>query len=159
MVIRGLADLALAAYAALRYSYVSVAASSHDPKGHLVDAINTVGHALGWCVWIATFAGLFALLPALLFQRTRTGAMVGLYGVSWVYGLFLWWAALALTFEYGGWSLLIPSLFFGVGPIPVGMIAAAAHSDWPALEVTGGFIAAICVVRGFCWWMAVRMEH
>jgi hypothetical protein len=80
---------------------------------------------------IATFVSIFSLFPTALFRRSRGIAGAGLYIASYIYSATLWVWAFLLTYTlWGWWALVIGLLAFGIGVVPIAMLATIFKSDW-----------------------------
>ncbi|MDD5501180.1 MAG: hypothetical protein PHH57_05810 [Candidatus Omnitrophica bacterium] len=74
---------------------------------------------------------LFILLPLAIFRRTRAVSGIGLVISSYIFGITLWVYAFLLSYTFWGLiGLLIGLAFFGVGIVPIAMLAAIIHGDW-----------------------------
>jgi len=90
--------------------------------------------AIGFCLVI--------LLPLTIFKATRGWAGVGFYFASYIFGLTGWFMGLLLTLALWGVLAVIIGLFlFGVGVVPIAMLATLFNGMW--LELGLLFLAVI----------------
>lgn len=103
---------------------------------------------------------LFVLGPAALFRRTRGFSVVGLMMASYVFGAVLWISSLLLTLDlWGMFAVVIGLLFFGVGIVPVAILAAIFHAQWSSLGDIAIMLIAMFGVRVLALWLAYKAER
>ena len=120
-------------------------------------------HVLQWLINLAwfTFAlDLFILLPLGLFRKTGFVGGIGMSISSYVFGLTLWFFGLLLTyFIWGFWGVFIGLALYGVGVVPVAMLAVLIDGDF----VTLGTLVLLTVftfgTRALGIYLAVRAEE
>ena len=90
--------------------------------------------------WLAGVYGLtfgvviFVLLPFAFFRKTRVVSGIGMMISSYVFGLTLWVWGLLLTYNLWGFFAVFIGLFiFGVGVVPIAMLATLFKGMWPTL--------------------------
>lgn len=84
--------------------------------------------------WIGVGIVVVILLPMAIFRATRSAAGTGIFFSSYIFGLTTWFLGAAVTFVTWGWvGLLIGLLFFGVGVVPIGILAAFISLKLPSL--------------------------
>lgn len=90
-----------------------------------------------WLVWISSLALvilIFVLLPLGVFRKTRAFAGNGMLIASWVFGLTLWVWGLLLTYHlWGALAVYIGLFLFGVGVVPIAMLATLFKGMWSTL--------------------------
>ncbi len=90
-----------------------------------------------WLVGISSIALIilvFILLPLAIFRKTRAFAGNGIMISSYVFGSTLWVYGLLLTyFLWGGIAVFIGLFMFGVGVVPIAMLATVFKGLWPTL--------------------------
>ena len=89
---------------------------------------------IGFCLVI--------LLPLTIFRATRGWAGVGFYFASYVFGLTGWFMGLLLTLAlWGVWAVIIGLFLFGIGVVPIAILATLFNGMW--LELGLLFLAII----------------
>ena len=84
-----------------------------------------------WASRITLGVVLIILLPMAAFHQTRRQAAKGLMYASSVFGITLWVWGLVLTYNlWGGGMVLLGIFLFGVGVVPMGMLATLFASMW-----------------------------
>jgi hypothetical protein len=120
-------------------------------------------HALPYIRGAADIAGLiclFVLLPLALFRRTRAFAASGLLASSFVFGLFLWMFGLIVTMSLWGILAVVAGLMlFGVGVVPIGMVASLFKGEWMMLVTLVVGLAVTLGTRFFALWLRDRMQQ
>ena len=80
--------------------------------------------------WIGFVVVILVLCPLAFFHRTRQFAGTSMFFVSWLFGITTWFLGATITFATWGWvGLLIGLFLFGVGVVPVGVLAAFFSLD------------------------------
>ncbi|MFH1881162.1 MAG: hypothetical protein ABIL62_00440 [Planctomycetota bacterium] len=96
------------------------------------------------CVFLCS---LVILLPLSFFSMTRTWAGYGFYTASFVCGITGWSMGLLLSWELWGPIAVIIGLFiFGIGVVPIAMLATLFNGMWIEL---GFLVLAIILTFGF----------
>ena len=95
------------------------------------------GKVLPWLGPVAAATGAvigFVLLPLSAWWRTRRFAARGMIQAASVLGMVLWIWALLLTYNlWGGGAVLIGLLLFGVGVVPMALLATSFAAMWSTL--------------------------
>jgi hypothetical protein len=87
---------------------------------------------------IAFAISVLVFCPAALISPTRGFAAVGFVAASYVFGAILWVSGMAYTYiTWGLFAVIIGLVIFGIGIVPIAMLAALIHGDWGDLV---GFI-------------------
>ena len=90
-----------------------------------------------WLVWISSLALvilILVLLPLGVFRKTRAFAGNGMMIASWVFGITLWVWGLVLTYHlWGALAVYIGLFLFGVGVVPIAMLATLFKGMWSTL--------------------------
>jgi hypothetical protein len=100
---------------------------------------------------------LFVLGPLSLFRRTRGFAAKLLMPLSYLFGLTTWLLGFLMTYALWGVFAVVAGLFmFGLGVVPIAMLATAVNGMWPeffalvaSIIITFGARAASIVLSGF----------
>ncbi len=75
--------------------------------------------------WIVLAVIVIVLLPMCLFKRSRPFAGFGFIAASYLFGITTWLLGAVITFGSFGWiGLIIGLLLFGIGVVPLALIAA-----------------------------------
>jgi hypothetical protein len=83
---------------------------------------------------IAFGAMVTVLLPMSAFRQTQRMAAKGLVYASSIFGVTLWVWGLLLTYNlWGGGAVLVGLFLFGVGVVPMAMLATAFAAMWSTL--------------------------
>ena len=81
---------------------------------------------------IAFLVTLLVLFPLAFFRKTRGFAGVGLYSVSYLFGVTLWMTGLLLTYTVWGLTAVIIGLLLLIGGVvPFAIVATAFEGMWP----------------------------
>jgi hypothetical protein len=84
--------------------------------------------------YIVFAINLLILLPMGIFKRIRPYAGVGLLISSFAYGATLWFLGLLLTYHlWGIIGLIIGLMIFGIGVVPMAMLATLFNGLWSHL--------------------------
>ena len=90
---------------------------------------------------LTLLANITAVTPALFQKRYRRTAGRIMYLSSYVFGIECWLASLGVCYALGGWILiLIGVLLFGVGVVPLAILAGLFTAHW---TVAGKIIAIL----------------
>jgi len=74
------------------------------------------------------------LMPLSYFKRTKAAAGTGMLIASIVFGLTLWLWGFLLTYAMWGIGAVIIGLFiFGIGVVPIAMLATLINAEWYTL--------------------------
>jgi hypothetical protein len=86
--------------------------------------------------------GLFVLLPLAAFRGTRVFACGGMHFGKGLFGLTFWLLCVALTFaKWGKAATLVGLFFFGLGVLPMGVLAGFLMKPWYGGFITLGLVA------------------
>lgn len=106
--------------------------------------------AFAWTLWIT----LLLFVPLALLPATRGVSGNGLVIASHVFGLILWLWGMAITYQMWGLFWLVVGLgFFGVGVVPIAMIAVVFEGEWMALGNLSFLLVLTLASRGFGYWL------
>ena len=115
---------------------------------------------MAWACQIALLVSFFILAPMALFHKTRGAAAAGFVLTSFVYGILTWVMGLLITMQYWGpVAVVIGLLLFGVGVVPVGMLAAAFHSSWLEVGMLAIGLFLTFGSRMLSAWLVEKYEH
>ena len=82
-------------------------------------------------MWIVFAFNVVVFLPLGIFKKTKAASGIGIYVSSYIYGLTLWlWGLLVTYMIWGKLAVFIGLFIYGVGVVPMAMIAAAIEGDW-----------------------------
>lgn len=86
-------------------------------------------------IFVITFGiALFILTPISIFKKARGFAGNGLVISSFIFGLTLWvWSFLLAYIIWGGLGIFIGLSLFGVGVVPIAMLATLSKGMWTIL--------------------------
>jgi hypothetical protein len=81
---------------------------------------------------VAVFAiDLIIVLPISLLKKAKGISGTILFFSSYLFGMQLWLSGLMLSLQiWGIWAVIIGLLFFGVGVVPIAMIATLVTGKW-----------------------------
>lgn len=106
--------------------------------------------------WLVGISGItltimiFVLLPNAIFSETPRFAGNGMVIASYIFGATLWVWSLLLTYVlWGGMALFIGLFMFGVGVVPIAMLATLSKGMWPTL---GEIVFLIVLTFGSRFW-------
>ena len=109
---------------------------------------------------IAMFVSIFSLLPTALFRRTRGIAGIGLFIASYIFGATLWvWAFLLTYMLWGMGALIIGLLIFGIGVVPIAMLATLFKGEWYLLGNLSLLLVFTFGARMFGAYLATKHEE
>ena len=112
--------------------------------------------AAGFAFWIC----LLVLLPLSFFRTTRVFSLWGLMAASFVFGAFVWvWGFLVTYSLWGLLGLVIGLFIFGVGVVPVGIVAALLHGEWTTMCWLIGLVVLTFGTRGYALYVAQRADQ
>lgn len=115
---------------------------------------------LAWAFQIALLISVVVFLPMSLFHRTRGWAAIGFLISSFVYGCIVWVLGLLVTMFYWGPIAVIVGLFFmGIGVVPIGIVAAAVHSQWTEAGILLGGLVLTFGTRMLSMWLASKYDE
>ncbi|MEW6325097.1 MAG: hypothetical protein AB1515_06885 [Nitrospirota bacterium] len=87
--------------------------------------------------WLVGISGttlaitVFFLIPNAIFSPIPKIAGIGMVIASYVFGTTLWTMSLLLTYLlWGGWAVFIGLFIFGIGVVPMAMLAIALKGIW-----------------------------
>lgn len=76
----------------------------------------------------------FVLLPLSFFKKLRSFTGGGLIIFSYVFGVTGWFVGLLVTWIYwGGFAVFMGLCFFGIGVVPIAILASAINAGWSNL--------------------------
>jgi hypothetical protein len=105
-------------------------------------------------------ACLFVLGPSALFHRTRGFAAVGLMFASYVFGFILWvWSFLLTLKLLGMFAVIVGLIFFGIGIVPVALLAVLFNADWSSLGDMAILLVATFGSRILALWLAAKVDR
>jgi hypothetical protein len=109
---------------------------------------------------IATAICVIILLPLALFRATRIASFWGFFIASYIFGLDVWLYGFVMTYAlWGGLAVFIGLCMFGVGVVPLGIIAAALHGMWePVAELVFGAVITYAA-RFFALYLAKKIDE
>ena len=120
----------------------------------MVDFLGSVLSFL-WPAAVFLFIGVVLALPLALFTNMRGLVGLAMFIASIGLGLATWLWGLAVTWTlWGGWAAAIGLFFFGVGTVPMALVAAGSAGQW---ETVWHMLATIAVLFGSRWfgrWLA-----
>ena len=86
-------------------------------------------------MWLVFMLDIFIILPLWMFKKTKGISAIGLVVSSYIYGLTLWLWALLVTYAIWGTVAVFIGLFlFGVGVVPIAVLAAAINGEWGTIS-------------------------
>jgi len=125
--------------------FLGIAVGAMFFTGFLLNALLWVSnHGAKWLLLVSTLYvlfGLFVLLPLAAFRGTRHFAAGGMFVAKGLFAVTLWTLCIALTFaKWGKVATLVGLFFFGVGILPIGIVAGFLADPW-----YGGFVPLILI--------------
>jgi hypothetical protein len=116
-----------------------------------------------WLVSISSFTlgiTVFVLLPLSFIQRTRGFSSVSLLVASFVFGVSLWVWGLLLTYHlWGAWAVFLGLFMFGVGVVPIAMLATLFKGMWPQLGELVFLTVLVFGVRAYSLYVAQKADR
>jgi hypothetical protein len=114
----------------------------------IIDTINAI--ALGLCL---------LTIPLIFFRAARGAAVLVYFIASYFFGLELWMYGLIATYTIWGMIAVIIGLFFvGIGIVPLGILAALTHGEWPLLVNFAIQIATTLGARFLAIYLATKVD-
>ena len=108
-----------------------------------------VENLLGWVVlvgWLVLGIDIVILLPMAIFRRLRITSGSLLLISSYVFGLATWLYGFAFTYAlWGGFAVVMGLFMFGVGVVPMALLATAFRGMWDAF---GTMLALVVLTFG-----------
>ena len=112
-----------------------------------------VSLAAQWAIVIC----IVILAPLAVFRRTRIISAFGFFSSSYIFGTCLWMMGLLSAYFYWGLkSIIIGICMFGVGVVPVALLASLFNSDWSAIGMMLTGVVLTYGSRMLAFWM---FEH
>lgn len=91
-----------------------------------------VSLAAQWAIVVC----MVVLAPLSAFRKTRAISAFGFFSSSYIFGTCLWMIGLPTAYFYWGLkSIIIGMCLFGVGVVPVALLASLFNSDWTAFSM------------------------
>jgi len=91
-------------------------------------------HVLPWLMYasvIVTAILFLILLPLSAIKKARGFTAVTILVISYIFGITAWMEGLLVTLStWGVVAVIIGLCFFGVGVVPMGILAALFHGQW-----------------------------
>ena len=86
---------------------------------------------------IAAVIAVVVLVPMAFFRSTRRASGKGFFFLSFLFGITTWLLGAAVTLiAWGWWGVIIGTFLFGVGVVPIGILAAFVSLNEPELGVS-----------------------
>jgi len=100
------------------------------------------------------------LFPISFIRRTRGIASVSLLIASFVFGLSLWVWGLLLTYHlWGAWAVFLGLFLFGIGVVPIAMLATLFKGMWPQLGELVFLTVLVYGVRAYSIHVAQKADR
>ncbi len=110
--------------------------------------------------WILVSITLLVALPMSLLRSTRAVAGQSMMLFSCYFGAVAWLSGFLFSYElWGGWAVFIGLIIAGVGVVPIGMLAAALHSQWGGVGLLFGMVVLTFSVRFYAAYVIVRSQN
>jgi len=127
------------------------------PAVLLVGAVAATKVVLPWLVlasMVAFAVCLLGFVPLAIVPSTRLIAGHCFFYSSYLFGLTTFLMGLLLTWSiYGGIAVIVGLLVFGVGVVPIGMVAALFRGRWADLGVLALTLALTLGARSLGFWL------
>jgi GYF domain 2 len=110
---------------------------------------------------VSAFAAcVIIFFPLALIRGTRFISVYGFFCSSFLFGLHLWLVSLVHVYNYWGLKgVIIGTLMFGVGVVPIAFLAEVLHSEWMYAAVIVGLVVLTYASRIFALWLATKIEE
>lgn len=116
-----------------------------------------------WLVSISSITlvvTVLVLFPLSLIHRARGFASVSLLIASYVFGLSLWVWGLLLTYHlWGAWAVFLGLFLFGIGVVPIAMLATLFNGMWPQLGELVILTVLVLGVRAYSMYVAQKADR
>lgn len=113
-----------------------------------------------WVFWPTLVACIFLLGPLAIIPPTRLASAIGFMIASFIFGAITWFFALAFTYVVWGFvGVIVGLVVAGIGIVPVAMLAALLHAEWPTLV---GFVLLVILtfgLRALAQWLAEKVDE
>ncbi|MDP4299951.1 hypothetical protein [Leptothrix discophora] len=110
--------------------------------------------------WILVAITLLVALPMSFLRATRAIAGHAMMLFSYYFGVVAWLSGFLFSYElWGGWAVFIGLIIAGVGVVPIGMLAAAFHSQWSGVGLLFGMVVLTFGVRFYAAYVIVRSQN
>ena len=111
-------------------------------------------------VSVALVLCVFIFIPLALFRKTRFVSIYGFLISSYLFGFTTWVLGFLTTLQYWGTIGVFIGLFLGiVGVVPLGITAAAFHSDWSSVVALIVGLAVTYGARMIGFGLAASLER
>ena len=119
-------------------------------------------HIFDYVIWASNAllaVCILVFIPLALFRTTRIVSVYGFYISSFIFGLCVWIYGFLITLQFWGVAGIIIGLVLGfVGVVPLGIIAAAVHTEWVIVaELIFGLVLTYGT-RLTAFWLAVKVD-
>ncbi|MBK3665052.1 DUF4339 domain-containing protein [Bradyrhizobium diazoefficiens] len=112
--------------------------------------LHYVSLAAQWAIVVC----IVILAPLSAFRKTRVVSAIGFFSSSYIFGTCLWMIGLLTAYFYWGLkSIIIGMCMFGVGLVPVALLASLFNSDWTALSMMLIGVVLTYGARMLAFWM------
>jgi hypothetical protein len=110
--------------------------------------------------YLAFFIDLLLLLPLSFFRRSRVFSCFGFMACSYAFGICGWVFGFLVSYSLWGFLGLAIGLFiFGVGVVPVAMVAAAFHGSWNVVWELLALIILTFGTRAYAMHLAAKADQ
>ena len=108
--------------------------------------LSSVALSILWPAVATQFICTVAVLPLAAFEATRTFAGKTLRFFSYLLGFTAWIWGFSVTYLiWGGWAVAAGIFFFGVGVVPMALVAASLEGLWATV---GQMVVIVALLYG-----------
>lgn len=109
---------------------------------------------------IALLFSLFGLVPLALIPQTRGLSAILMMLTSLMFGIILWLWGMAYAYTvWGLFGVIVGLMLFGVGVVPVAIVAALVHADWSTFGILLFAVFVTYGLRGLANWVGQKADE
>ena len=119
-----------------------------------------------WCINALSLlsqiasALLLIWIPLALFRSTRAFAGSAIFTSTYIWGAGLWFMSTVAVLNLWGWiALLVGLLLFGVGVVPIALVALVLNGQWSQAGYLMWLLIQVLGLRLFAVWLITKSER
>jgi uncharacterized protein DUF4339 len=108
---------------------------------YLYEEIWVTDQLIRYAIWAAGLGIVLmpvVVLPLAFIKATKKASAFGLLASSYVFGTCMWMMGTLTAYFYWGFKgLMVGILLFGIGVVPIGLLAGLLNADWTVVMIIG----------------------
>jgi uncharacterized protein DUF4339 len=117
---------------------------------------------INYAIWAAGLAIVLmpvVVLPLALMEATKKASAFGLFALSYVFGTCMWMMGTLTAYFYWGFKgLMVGILLFGMGVVPIGLLAGLLNADWTVVMMIGIGVMLTYGARFGAFWLEAFLD-